>query len=340
MAPSKKNGPQPNPNPIRISPGTPKSVTTPLISSSQPPQSSPERTIIRNHISILDLPIEVLDQIFSYISQIDLLSCCLVSKRFHQHSTSHLWSHLKLSPSSKDCNAKGDATRLSIYRSTLDKLCYGKSRRVNDLAKSVKHLTLDYHDETWCRSMKGALRLPDLRVLQINLASGCSRTRYAFHQYSAGERCKLISDIHPSTIIIRDCVTSENPLYCPSIWPLSLWRNVHDLFFVSSDYQSTPKTDMDLGFPEMLLDRLKSITWIFSPINTSGRSPSDAISKYKACSLFPLIFTLKQTEQVPFTIVNPAHLGRAKGIHQRTVDYIKYQFVKSATELWYGKGRD
>ncbi|OCF58812.1 hypothetical protein L486_03302 [Kwoniella mangroviensis CBS 10435] len=335
MAKSKKKKTPTHPIPTRQSQRALKSIPTSVISGPQTPQLGSERPYIKNHISVLDLPIEVLDQIFSHVScdndtKDDLLSCCLVSKRFHQVSAPLLWSHLNLSPWSKCRDDEGDADRLSIYRGILDKLCSGKSKRVDGLVKRVKYLTLYHHNHNWCGDMKGVLRLPNLQVLQINLNSGTWDHPHSPCHDRAGERCKLISDIHPSTIIIRDCETSTNPLSRPSTWPLSIWRNVHDLFFVSSDFGSDDADHMRLGLPGMLLDRLESITWIFSPIHTRNLSLNITMCYFKAYYLFPFIFSLKQTKNVPFTIVNPAQFIFD---HQAIVEHIKRTFVKYAIKL-------
>ncbi|WWD00586.1 hypothetical protein V866_007521 [Kwoniella sp. B9012] len=341
MAPSKKKGTLPNPSPTRRSPRTHKSVTDPLVSDSPQPQLMSGRPTTSNHSSILHLPNEVLDQIFSYVSNDtdnteDLLSCCLVSKDFCQLSSALLWDHLVLSPRSKDHNDEEVETRIPIFRRTLDQLCSGKSIAFEHLLSKVRYLTLDCHLERWCRPTKGLLRLTNLQVLRINFYSGYWVHRRSISQRCKGERCKLISDIQPSTIIIRGWMVSRNPLYNLSAWPSSLWINVHDLFLVPSDYSSFPGETLDLGLPADLVNKVKSITWIFEPIDRTS-SPAITARYYNTCSLVRFVFTSKQIGNVAFTIVNPAHLGSSSTTIKGDVDRLKNAFLNSAIELGIGK---
>ncbi|WWC67945.1 uncharacterized protein I206_101864 [Kwoniella pini CBS 10737] len=337
MAPSKKK--------VKI-----PSSTRPRHSRSMQAETSPKtptqfinqsNTTAGAHIS--HLPYEIIDHIFSYlVTDIrNLLNCSTVSRTWYQVSSPRIWHHLTLSPlsSGKDDNGQAFSSGFMKDHCRIATPIKGTQYTFD----AVKKLTIKHHDPQWCKGQKGkpsSFRLPNLQVLELvcdstwktpefHTSHPISRTRYG------GEDCRLLRNLYPTKIVFRGCHVQVNPLLIPHL-PVSLFRHVEELIFISSDFEYVkPGSKMRIGSPKMLLNSLRSITWIFSPKNENKPCVPSFVEamKFNAQALFPLVFLLDQTKHIPITVVNPAQEGIQPCGTRESVHSIKNHFFKKAAKL-------
>nr|XP_019005141.1 uncharacterized protein I203_01985 [Kwoniella mangroviensis CBS 8507]OCF68602.1 hypothetical protein I203_01985 [Kwoniella mangroviensis CBS 8507] len=316
------------------------------------------------------LPNEIILQIFTCLStdQASLLSCSRVSKTFHKLSSPLLWHHLRLSPFFAEPRLVS-ANGVYVYRKIEDPQkahCGSIGTGKKDLKPLLKHVEkfyLESHTPEWClHGYNTSLKLPNLQILELDILSMRKQDHRKIHlsdptltsrnQYNPN--CRLLRDLTPSTIVLRDNFNRGLDL-CKGSIPISIWKCVEELVLVSP-VRDIPCLELEpVAAPiPITLKNLERLTWIFHPPSTSNEGEKvmyklDAPHRpdlYNAIQIINLIIQLKNLQSIKLvnagilaSLIEENSRATEDQLHWESRDYILGKFGAETRKMGWTEGK-
>ncbi|KAK8847385.1 hypothetical protein IAR55_005243 [Kwoniella newhampshirensis] len=268
------------------------------------------------------LPTEILGHILSYLpsstSRPALIACCQVSRTFYALAAPLLWYHLRLTP--WKTGSGGEDAKPQVHNDLderKEKLggIHNRQRGNKRLREMVRVLTVDHHDEDWCRpDLKTGFDLPNLHTVQIRPSAHVHR--HAEDPMSVFD-CRLLAVLSPKRLVIHGARTND-PGFTPdsedgfhSMTKPYLFLAVEELILLCN----TPLVDYrDCNWSPWLPDmpQLKRVIWIFT--QTGGQRPNSESWLWDrhvphACSLVGIMASLPHVE---VSVVNTGGITHSK----------------------------